>query len=153
MQYIGIDPGISGGCAIITDAEQVIDTFAWSTARDAADRIREAVGIYPTLVMPWNDTKALLEQVSAMPKQGVSSTFKFGTNYGTWIGILSTLGISFETLRPHVWMAGLGLRGKKRDPWASRRRAQELYPQVKVTHAIADALLLAEVCRRRHVQP
>jgi len=91
---------------------------------------------------------ALLERVHAMPKQGVSSTFKFGRSYGGLRMALAAARIPFDEATPGTWQRALGcLSGGDKN--VTKRRAQELFPALRVTHAIADALLLAEFCRRR----
>jgi len=79
--------------------------------------------------------------------QGVSSTFKFGVQYGTLKGILTALRIPFELIRPVDWQRALGCMTKG-DKNISKAKAQQLFPDIKVTHAKADALLIAEFCRR-----
>jgi hypothetical protein len=96
--------------------------------------------------------KAYIEGVNAMPGQGVVSTFKFGMNYGLWQGILVALKIPFERVYPLKWQTAMSCRtgGNKN---ISKARAQELFPRIKVTHAIADALLIAEYGRRLYTHP
>ena len=77
MRYIGVDPGGSGAAVIINREGQILDEirFTAATPHDIADWFRE-----------WTedeDAQAILEKVHAMPKQGVSSTFKFGQSFGS----------------------------------------------------------------------
>ena len=90
---------------------------------------------------------AYIEAVHAMPKQGVSSTFKFGVGYGGLLMALVAARIPFTSVRPQKWQAAMGCltHGDKN---ITKRKAQELFPNIKVTHAIADALLIAEYGRR-----
>lgn len=139
---IGIDPGQSGGIAVIIDA----GVAAWKmrdTERDVYDLLLEASQRYP-------DRVAVLEKVGPMPKQGVSSTWKFAQGYGFLRGCLIALGIPFETVPPGVWQRRMGClsRGNKN---VTKAKAQELFPSIKVTHALADALLIAEDRRRREI--
>jgi Holliday junction resolvasome RuvABC endonuclease subunit len=73
---------------------------------------------------------------------GVKSAFTFGNGFGHLEMALTAAGIPFERVRPQVWQKALGCmtKGEKN---VSKRKAQELFPSMKVTHAIADALLLA----------
>jgi len=102
----------------------------------------------------WTGILLFLCPVHAMPKQGVSSTFKFGQNFGTLLGILAALGIPHERITPGKWQKEFGLiRRDKNETITEKKnrhkaRAQELFPAVRVTHAVADALLIAEFCRR-----
>lgn len=99
--------------------------------------------------------KAIIEKVSAMPKQGLSSTFKFGVNFGTWIGRLEALGIPFDYVTPRKWKKLIFDSMPKGDTKEmSRDRARRIFPQMadklkrKKDHNRAEALLLAEFARR-----
>jgi len=89
-----------------------------------------------------------IEQVHSMPKEGVSSAFKFGQNYGALRMAVVACKLPLHTVTPQKWCSGLGLRKKKGEAnttWKNRHKAlaQELYPGIKITHATADALLIA----------
>jgi crossover junction endodeoxyribonuclease RuvC len=92
---------------------------------------------------------AVLEKVHAMPRQGVSSSFKFGDSFGTCRTLLSCARVPYELVTPQRWQKSMGCRtgGDKR---ISRDAAQRLHPRIRVTHWNADALLLAEYARRLH---
>jgi len=143
--FIGIDPGASGGFGVVDDAGNSICVrkFADQTERDIWDQLKE-YSLSPDVGM------ACLEQVNAMPKQGVSSTFKFGTSYGFLRGLLAASSITYELVLPRKWQASLGCLTKG-DKNISKAKAQQLFPSVKVTHAIADAMLIAEYARRTWV--
>jgi Holliday junction resolvasome RuvABC endonuclease subunit len=89
-----------------------------------------------------------------MPKQGVASSFKFGVNYGIVRMALTAAGIPFEEVTPQAWQKALGITHRKKtetpSEWKNRlrARAQQLFPSVSLTLATADALLIAEYCRR-----
>lgn len=91
---------------------------------------------------------AYLEKVGAFPKQGLASTWKFAQGYGLLRGFLLALEIPFETVAPGVWQRALGCltHGDKN---VSKRRGQELFPHLHLTHATADAVLIATYGRRR----
>lgn len=139
MYCIGIDPGASGAITVIQDTG--VETFQLNpkknTERDIADFLRSYE----------NKSFAMLEQVHSMPKQGVVSTFNFGQSFGCLRGMLVALEIPFEMVRPMKWQTYMGCRsgGNKN---VTKAKAQELFPKIKVIHAIADSLLLAEYCRR-----
>jgi crossover junction endodeoxyribonuclease RuvC len=80
-------------------------------------------------------------------KQGVSSTFKFGVAYGFVRGVVVALKIPFHEVSPQKWQKAMGCmtRGDKN---VSKAAAQRLFPALKITHAVADALLIAEYGRR-----
>lgn len=135
--YLGIDPGASGGAALLTPALQVVDVIKFK------DGTEDDIGnwFWQRATQDSSDVFAVLEKVNAMPKQGVSSSFKFGMSYGFLRGVLATLDIQREFVRPAQWQRALGCLSKG-DKNVTKARAQELFPGVKVTHAIADALLL-----------
>lgn len=144
--YLGIDPGVSGGFAIVSEELSVVRAVAFEhvTPQDIVTTLRPAKFSF-----------AYLENVGAMPGQGVSSTFKFGVNFGWWQGVLTSLGIPFERVAPVKWQTVMRCRTGG-DKNISKQRAQELFPDIKMTHAIADALLIAEYGRRtqlNHKEP
>ena len=82
-----------------------------------------------------------------MPKQGVSSTFKFGVGFGFLVGCLTALKIPFEFVTLQKWQKALSCQSHG-DKNVTKQKAQQLFPQIKVIHANADALLIAEYGRR-----
>lgn len=140
--FIGCDPGISGGIAIVGDGMQ---PFAWSmpeTERDLWDLV--------SALKTWEDrpSVAAVEVVHAMPKQGVSSCFTFGRGYGALRMAIIAAGIPLREVQPRAWQKALGcLTGGDKN--VSKRMAQQLFPSLKINHAIADALLIAEWLRRQ----
>jgi crossover junction endodeoxyribonuclease RuvC len=142
MIFVGIDPGQSGGIGVLYPNGPVAYKMP-DTERDVYELLREIARPLDGAVV------VVLEQVSAMPKQGVSSTFKFGKGYGFLRGCLMGLEVPLLDVRPAIWQKALGCltRGNKN---VSKAKAQQLYPQVKrITHATADALLLATYCSRQ----
>jgi crossover junction endodeoxyribonuclease RuvC len=85
---------------------------------------------------------AYLEQVHSSPQMGVVSSFTFGNGFGRLEMALTAAEIPFERVRPQVWQRAMGCMTKG-DKNVSKRKAQELFPNIKVNHAIADALLIA----------
>jgi crossover junction endodeoxyribonuclease RuvC len=142
--FLGIDPGQSGGLAVLMGGPlhpKSPEAFVWKmpeTERDLWEIVRtREVG----------EAFAVIEAVHSMPKQGVASSFKFGRSYGFLRGCLIASGIPFEEVTPQKWQKALGCLTKG-DKNVSKRRAQQLFPGLKITHATADALLLAEYARR-----
>ena len=136
--YLGIDPGQSGSIAAIMPSGNATWIKLDSTDHDIAEWLRD----FPIL-----HTTACIEKVNAMPKQGVSSTFKFGRSFGFLQGLLVALRIPFEFVTPQKWQAEMNCRTAG-DKNVSKAAAQRLWPSLKITHANADALLIAEYCRR-----
>jgi hypothetical protein len=144
--YIGIDPGMSGAIAVQDELVGKVFTYKLDTTeRDIHDSLLHSFDSEHGKMF------AVIERVNAMPKQGISSTFKFGRSYGFLRGCLISLGIPFEEVSPAVWQRAMGCLSKG-DKNVTKAKAQQLFPQVKVIHATADALLLAEYCRRQRLQ-
>jgi hypothetical protein len=141
--YIGIDPGVSGGIAAVTAAGDVRLVSAMpATERDVFNLLGSLSG---------DPCRAVLEFVRSSPQMGVTSAFTFGRGYGGLRMALVAVGIPFDEVVPRKWQTALQCttKGNKN---VSKKRAQELFPKVRVTHATADALLLAEYCRRLEVR-
>lgn len=136
MLYIGIDPGANGAIAFLGDIQDSLN-FNKYTMHDVAEYLRNLQG----------EKIALIEQVHSMPKQGVASSFNFGKSFGQIIGVLTALNIPFDYVTPQKWQKSLGCRTGG-DKNVTKRKAQQLFPNIKITHANADAFLIAEYCRR-----
>lgn len=138
MITIGVDPGKSGGIAWIGP-----DGPSAEPVKNMTDR-----EIYRLLASLADEAQiAIIERVHSMPKQGVASSFAFGVSFGALCMAVAAAGIPFELASPAKWQKDMKCRTKG-DKNVSKRRAQELFPELKVTHAIADALLIAEWGRR-----
>jgi hypothetical protein len=143
MKYetiIGVDPGANGGIAWITDGKACVEKMP-DTLQDLWELIRDITN-HPRSSLDGRKYKAYIEQVSSSPQMGVVSAFSFGRGYGNLEMALTAAGIPFERVRPQVWQKALGCmtKGNKN---VSKRKAQELFPDRKITHATADALLIA----------
>lgn len=144
MKYeiiIGVDPGANGGIAWIdyngkACVEKIPDTLQdlWELLCDITS--------YPKSSIDGRSYKAYIEQVASSPQMGVVSAFSFGRGYGNLEMALTAAGIPFERVRPQVWQKALGCMTKG-DKNVSKSKAQELFPDRKITHATADALLIA----------
>jgi hypothetical protein len=153
MIIIGIDPGKTGAVAFLWDsgAVDVFDMPAGPAGLSAA------LDIDDQHLSPSPRFVAYVEQQQAMPKQGVSSTFKIGQSYGEILGVCGALGIRVVTVTPVKWKMVMGLRGKDKE--ASRALAMRLFPQIagelqrKKDHGRAEALLIAEWGRRQEREP
>lgn len=140
MLFIGVDPGKSGAIAFISRSEEpwaVKNTETLTDLRDAIDDAKRDGG----------EAFAVIETVASSPQMGVKSAFSFGQSFGQLESLLVCSGISFDRVRPQKWQQAIGcLTGGDKN--VSKRKAQELFPNIKMTHAIADALLLAEYAKR-----
>lgn len=138
IRPIGIDPGQSGGIAWL-DGDTMQCSKMPETERDVWELLH---GLTTTSARDlW------IEKVHSMPGQGVASSFKFGKSYGFLLGCATALGVRIFEVTPQKWQKALGCltHGDKN---ISKAAAQRLFPYLKVTHATADALLIAEYGRR-----
>jgi Holliday junction resolvasome RuvABC endonuclease subunit len=142
---IGIDPGKNGGIAWIADGkacvEKTPDTLKdlWEIIQSITHGLRCEGELL--------SFKAYIEAVSSSPQMGVVSAFSFGQGYGNLEMALTAAGIPFERVRPLQWQKTLGCMSKG-DKNVTKAKAQALFPHLKITHATADALLIAEYGRR-----
>jgi Holliday junction resolvasome RuvABC endonuclease subunit len=137
---LGIDPGKNGAIAWICDGKACVEKMP-DTLQDLWELIRDIRRGFPN-----NrdiDYHAYLEQVSSSPQMGVVSAFSFGNGFGHLEMALTAAGIPFTRVRPQVWQKALGCLTKG-DKNITKRKAQELFPSIKATHATADALLIAQ---------
>lgn len=145
MTFIGLDPGnSSGSVGVVSDAGRHLACLKLpkATVHDLVAFLREHA----------QDCRlAVLERVSAMPKQGVSSSFKFGVSLGELRGALAAAGIPFEEVPPAKWQTAMRCRSGG-DKNVTKAAAQRLFPEVKITHGTADSLLLAEYARRLYAE-
>jgi Holliday junction resolvasome RuvABC endonuclease subunit len=144
MIVIGIDPGTNGGIAWITDGKPCVEKMP-DTLQDLWELIQDITTNgtpKERLLKACHGCKAYLEQVHSSPQMGVKSAFTFGNGFGHLEMALTAAGIPFERVRPQVWQKAMGCMTKG-DKSVSKRKAQELFPSMKVTHATADALLIA----------
>lgn len=153
MLIIGIDPGISGSVCFFQDGKilQVIDM---PTMIDGKKKKRQVNGsqIYNEISKRINEIerqniRVVIEQVSAMPGQGVTSMFNFGQSFGILKGICSAMQLPMYFVRPSKWKKHYNLINSDKD--ASRTRAIEIFPYFssnlskKKDSNKADAILIA----------
>ena len=129
MLIIGIDPGISGSICFLEDG------------------IIKDVLEMPTMTEGKKNIKVVIEQVSAMPGQGVTSMFNFGQSFGILKGICNAMQLPTYFVRPAKWKKYFNLINSEKD--ASRTRAIEIFPYFssnlskKKDSNKADAILIA----------
>ena len=152
MRVIGIDPGKSGGIAVAIMGESVCYPMP-DTEKDTWELI---VSLHGGHLEQKPDAYAYIEKVHAMPGQGVTSMFNFGMNYGMLRAFLVAAGIPFETVTPQKWQKFFGLIRKDKNETNTQKKnrhkakAQEIFPDLKITHKVADCLLIAEYGWRTH---
>ena len=145
LTILGLDPGASGAIAVIRNGvPEVIDmpTGEILVGKTKRNRISpELLAHHLRNMLPVD--VAYIEEVTAMPRQGVSSVFTFGQAHGMLLGAVSALGVRIVRIRPQAWQKTVLAKG---DP---RPRALELYPSMagelkrKKDEGRADALLIA----------
>ena len=140
--FIGIDPGKSGGIAIIYNDGYYVKKCP-NTVLEMANEL------IPLSDVPDIQKYAIIEQVHSMPGQGVKSVFTFGQGYGQWLGILATLKIPYIQVTPHKWIKHYGSMPKPKKDRKNHLKhlAQQRFPDVKITLATSDAILIANYLR------
>ena len=156
MRIIGIDPGLSGGIAILDDLKifDIYDMPIMSEGKKNKNQLNSAqlVNIIKKNILKDNqNTFVIVEQVSAMPGQGVTSMFNFGQTFGSIKGICAALNLPIFFVRPAKWKKHFDLINSSKD--ASRTKVIEMYPSVseklsrKKDVNKADAILIARYFR------
>lgn len=154
---VGIDPGLRGGVAALDVAGAVVGLWPMPVAGGEvhAAGLADLLRSLRCLDSHQDIGRVCLEKVSAMPKQGVSSTFRFGTGWGMVRGVCAALAIPVVLVPPTVWKKQvlLGLPHDKAGAvqfCASRWPTADLVlPGCRVPHdGLADALCLADYARR-----
>lgn len=146
--FIGIDPGSKSGAIAWIDGDGRVDAAALADMTD-----HDLFGLLTEIRINAPDVVAHIEKVGARPGQGVSSTFKFGASFGSLKMALAAAGIPFEEVLPLKWQQQLGCKASKGCSYSERKHhlkaaAQRLFPNVDISSSTADALLIAEHCRR-----
>ena len=153
MLIIGIDPGISGSICFLKDGK-IDDVVEMPTMAEGKKNKRQVYGsqiyneIFKRIKSNENhDIRVVIEQVSAMPGQGVTSMFNFGQSFGILKGLCSAMQLPMYFVRPAKWKKYFNLINSEKD--ASRTRAIEIYPYFsaqlskKKDSNKADAILIA----------
>ena len=165
MNFIGIDPGLSGGIAIITEGkrinriELVVMPIIISGKKKTLNNLMLATK-FSSLAVICRDCYAILEQQQPMPKQGVTSMFSIGYGFGALKQCLVDFNIPHEVVRAQVWQKEFGISGRKGNTKAQALQiCQSLFPDTnllaterskKPHEGIVDAFLIAEYGRRRY---
>ena len=153
MLIIGIDPGISGSICFFQEGI-IKDVVEMPTMTEGKKNKKQVNGaqifneIFDRIKkLDKKDIKVVIEHVSAMPGQGVTSMFNFGQSFGILKGICSAMQLSMYFVRPAKWKKYFNLINSEKD--ASRTRAIEIFPYYssylsrKKDSNKADAILIA----------
>ena len=153
MIIVGIDPGIAGAICFFSDGK-VIDVIDMPTMAEGKKNKRQVNGrqMYNELssrikAYKTQNINVIVEQVSAMPGQGVTSMFNFGQSFGVIKGICAAMQLPIFFVRPMKWKKHFELINSQKD--ASRTKAIEMFPKIssilskKKDSNKADAILIA----------
>ena len=153
MLIIGIDPGITGSICFFENGK-IIDLIDMPNMADGKKQKRQVNGaqIYNEIFLriknlDKKNIKVVIEHVSAMPGQGVTSMFNFGQSFGVLKGICSAMQLPMHFVRPAKWKKFFNLINAEKD--ASRTKAIEIFPYIstqlskKKDANKADAALIA----------
>lgn len=146
MLTLGIDPGISGALALLDADGQAHLVADLPVIRDGRLSWIDGAALQSMLLdaIQGRPCRAVVERVSAMPRQGVASSFAFGVGLGSILGTLQTLRLPIELVTPAAWKLAMGLGRDKR---ASLDEARLLFPTAELSLAKhdgrAEALLIA----------
>lgn len=156
VRIVGIDPGKYGGMAYgILGGGTCLELFRFDTTTE-----KDMVNCLKEWVSRPGQCHVFLEKVGSHnphadgPAQGATSMFNFGQGYGMLRGTLMTLNVPFEEIQPTKWQREFGLlRTDKKETSTSKKnrhkqKAQQLFPEVKMIHAISDCILIYEYGRR-----
>ena len=153
MLIIGIDPGISGSICFL-DNGKILDVVEMPIMTDGKKNKKQVNGsqVYNEVIkrirqFEKNQIRVVIEHVSAMPGQGVTSMFNFGQSFGILKGICTAMQLPMYFVRPAKWKKYFNLLNSEKD--ASRTRAIEIFPYFssqlsrKKDSNKADAILIA----------
>ena len=151
MKIIGIDPGLSGAIAILENNKvlNIFDMPVMSEGKKNKRQLNSAllVNIIRENIEKNDEVTVIVEQVNAMPGQGVTSMFNFGQTFGAIKGICAALGLPIFFVRPSKWKKHFELINSSKD--SSRTKAIEMYPALSDDLAKkkdvnkSDAILIA----------
>ena len=153
MLIIGIDPGVSGSICFLRDGK-ILDVIEMPVMNEGKKNKKQVNGaqIYNEITKKINSNpetkiRVVIEHVTAMPGQGVTSMFNFGQSFGILKGICSAMRLPMIFVRPAKWKKYYNLINSQKD--ASRTRAIEIFPNFsaqlskKKDSNKADAILIA----------
>ena len=153
MLIIGIDPGITGSICFFKDGKinDVVEMPNMAEGKKNKKQVNGAQIYYEISLriesLKHEEIKVVIEQVSAMPGQGVTSMFNFGQSFGILKGICSAMQLPMYFVRPAKWKKYFNLINSEKD--ASRTKAIEVFPYFssqlsrKKDSNKADAILIA----------
>ena len=132
MRIIGIDPGLSGAIAVL-DNNKVLKIYDMPVMAEGKKNKRQLnsaqlVNIIKENIEKHEEINVVVEQVNAMPGQGVTSMFNFGQTFGAIKGVCAALNLPIFFIRPSKWKKYFELINSSKD--SSRTKAIEMYPSI-----------------------
>lgn len=163
---IGIDPGLDGAVACLGETVELFSTPTVTVQKPGTKgkkreydvaAMRDLLDALRVLAVKGSGCFVVIEKSQAFPDQGAVSNFSTGHGYGLWRGLVVGLGLSYELVHPRTWKRSMGLDSDKK---RSILMAKQLFPSTAGEYRLpkgrvdsldgkAEALLLAEWCRRR----
>jgi crossover junction endodeoxyribonuclease RuvC len=156
--YLGIDPGISGALAVLDENEDIVQIFDMPTlevitGKSKKQRVNPQSIVSELKLFKDQRIEGLIEQVNAMPNQGVTSMFSFGRSLGILEGVLAGLDIPYNLVTPTVWKKRMSINSSKDGArelamrtWSSK---SELFKRKKDDGRAEAALLALYLIRDR----
>ena len=146
--YIGVDPGKKGAMAIMGYSNTTGERYMMKIIPfDPQEYIKT--------LKQFNGATVCIEQVHSLPREGVKSVWSFGQTYGWLLGVLDAVGLSYQTVPPHLWKKDCSLsRTEKKH---SIEVCKRLFPGIELKRTdrcrndddnMADAALICEYARR-----
>ena len=157
MIFVGIDPGLTGGIAAVDDKGAIVYQArlplmpSFVPKRKMLDA-REFAAVVRFLQQRQGLAHCAVEQVGAMPKQGVVGTFSFGMGFGALLGVLGAMQASYVLVRPQEWKKHHALGADKAQAIGLAMRKWPELTLKKSDDGVAEALLIADWLRAGYVR-
>ena len=159
MIIAGIDPGKNGGIVILNDSEETKDAPMAQMYKCPRSTVEMSFILRSARNTAWIQEDKIvvaIEKVWAFPTDARSAAFKFGVNYGQWLGIIGSLNLPYMEVIPKVWMSSYDPvpKDKKerkqylKDTCITMYKDMFLYDK-NITYAVSDAALIALWCLER----
>lgn len=142
--YIGIDPGKNGGVCLLNNEGDYYRALAFRCP-DSDSMHKTLLEHMANFKVDFDNIYVAIEKVWAFPSDARSSAFKFGFNSGIWMGILYAMDLNIKEVIPREWMKFYDMPKmdkKNRKKWL-KELSEKLYPNIKVTYNVSDAILIA----------
>jgi len=158
FNYIGIDPGKSGGITRIYKG--YIESFKCPETVEEMQIQFKSMLQFCSVSIPNENTKLVMERVWARPNNATRSAFSYGVNYGQWLGIIASCGVKINTILPTEWIRYYDC--DKKLEYSERKRWLKKKAQVMLTHyrshcwkgvatlSLADSILIAHYGKKEY---